>query len=126
MDTLRYFEQRPGPLLADAVRCIWMVQGLAGHEAAPDPVIPDGCVELVFNLADPFEQRISNGFTRQPMAMLVGQSTRPVVIRASGKIDLVGIRLQPWAARRLLQLPASELCDLLLPLSDVPTVARLE
>jgi AraC-like DNA-binding protein len=60
------------------------------------------------------------------MAMLVGQSTRPVVIRATGRVDLVGIRLQPWAARRLLRLPASELRDLLLPLSDVPTVERLD
>jgi AraC-like DNA-binding protein len=126
MDTLHYSELRPGPPLAAAIRCIWMMQGSAVAGSAPDPVVPDGCVELVLNLADPFERLTGGGFTRQPLAMLVGQNTGPVIIRPTGRVDLIGIRLHPWAAGRLLRVPAKELRDQLVPLQDAPMAVGRE
>ena len=119
--TLRYSEIHPGLPLADAIRCIWTAEGVAAGAPPPDPVVPDGCVELVLNLGDPFEQLVNGSFARQPLAMLIGQSTRPAIIRPSGRVDLIGVRLHPWAARRLLRIPAGEVRDRLLPMDDVPT-----
>ena len=122
--TLRYSEIRPGPPLSDAIRCIWVVRGTPDQGPAPDPVVPDGCVEIVLNFAEPFEQLLGTRRVRQPLAMIVGQSTRPVVIQPTASVDLVGIRFHPWAAHLLLRIPVGELRDQLVPLEDVRSFIR--
>ena len=45
------------PSLTPLVKAVWFARGDAGAGAFADPIVPDGCVEVVFNLGDPFEQR---------------------------------------------------------------------
>ena len=107
-------------MLADVVRCVWVLSGPASATAAPQPVVPDGCTEIVLNLADPFRRfRHGGAWERQPCFMVVGQITEAVVIAPSGGVDLVGIRLQPWGASSVLPVPATELRDVLLPLATI-------
>jgi AraC-like DNA-binding protein len=106
----------PAPL-SDIVRCVWLLSGPASASAEPQPVVPDGCAEIVLNLADQFRRVAGNGeWETQPRSMVVGQITEAVVIAPSGGVDIVGIRLQPWGALSLLPVPAVELRDVLLPL----------
>jgi AraC-like DNA-binding protein len=109
----------PAPL-ADVVRCVWLLTGPAATTPSPQPVVPDGCAEVVLNLAAPF-RRLHDGtaWEPQPRAMVVGQITEAVVIAPSGVVDLVGIRLQPWGALSLLPVPADELRDVLVPLDTI-------
>lgn len=82
--------------------------------------MPDGCSELVFNLADPFEQVTTEvGATRQPWAMLVGPTSKPVFVRPTGRVDVIGVRLQPWAVAAVCGVPATELRDRLIALDDL-------
>jgi AraC-like DNA-binding protein len=114
---LQYLEFPAPPPLGDVVRCVWVLSGAARATPAAQPVVPDGCAEIVLNLADPFRQlRGPDLWETQPRAMAVGQITEAVVIAPSGDVDLVGIRLQPWGARSVLPVPATELRDVLLPL----------
>jgi AraC-like DNA-binding protein len=114
---LEYHEFPAPPALTDVVRCVWLLSGPATAGGAPQPVVPDGCAEIVLNLADPFRRvRDSGGWEVQPRAMVVGQITGAVVIAPSGVVDLVGVRLQPWGAFSVLATPAAELCDVLVPL----------
>src|SRR5207248_1627982 len=48
--SVRYRELRPAPDLSSAVECYWMLEEEAGPLAAAEPVVPDGCIEMVFHL----------------------------------------------------------------------------
>ncbi len=115
-DSVEYAEF-PAPVsLADVVRCVWLLSGPALAMPEPQPVVPDGCAEIVLNLADPFRRFGADRSEAQPHAMVVGQISEAVVIAPTGGVDIVGIRLQPWGALSVLPVPAVELRDVLLPL----------
>jgi AraC-like DNA-binding protein len=115
--SVEYFEYFAPPPLADVVRCVWLLSGPASATAAPQPVVPDGCAEIVLNLGGPFRRlRAGDAWEAQPRSMIVGQITEAVVIAPSGAVDVVGIRLQPWGAFSILPVPATDLRDVLLPL----------
>ncbi|HKG95451.1 MAG TPA: helix-turn-helix domain-containing protein, partial [Gemmatimonadaceae bacterium] len=107
-----YAELRPSAL-ADVVRCVWSFRDDSpARDGVAEPIVPDGSVEVVLNLGDPMEQLSTGGATaRQPGVILAGQGTRPTVVRPTGRVEIVGIRLQPWASRAFLDLPAHELRD---------------
>lgn len=117
---LQYQEFPAPPALSDLVRCVWLLSGPAAAGRAPQPVVPDGCAEIVLNLAEPFRRlHDASGWEVQPRAMVVGQITQAVVIAPRGVVDVVGVRLQPWGAFAVLAVPAAELCELLLPLETL-------
>lgn len=96
---MEYREHPPHPDLAALVRTYWWLHGAAGDGAAADPALPDGSPELIVNLAEPWEHQAADGTrTRQPSAFLVGQITGPMVVRPTGRMDLVAVRLEAHAA----------------------------
>jgi AraC-like DNA-binding protein len=101
---------RPSPRLADAVALIWTVDGLP--TVLSDRVLPNGVVELIFNLGDP--QRVLHGagrFTRFQRAWIAGLQRGPLDIATERDSRLVGIRFRPGGAAPLLGLPLAELTD---------------
>jgi len=89
-----------GPLAGHA-RCSWSLHGRAAPSA--EPALPDGSPELILNLGDPFEHVGRNGRARtQPPALLVGQITRPITVRPTGRVDLIALRLEAHEAAPLL------------------------
>jgi AraC-like DNA-binding protein len=112
---LVYDEVAPRGPGACVSRAVWSLRGRAVADEG-EPVVPDGCAEIVFNFADPFEERAPAGATRQPHMMLVGPTSRPIVVRPTGRIDIVGVRLEPWAVAAVCEVPAGELRDRTVPL----------
>jgi AraC-like DNA-binding protein len=111
MDTFAYAEVRP-PELNDVIRCVWTLRGPAVSGAPPEPIVPDGSVEVLINLGDTMEHRLDSGdFESQDRVVMAGQGTRPIVVRPTGRIEMIGIRLQPWASRAVIDLPSYELRD---------------
>jgi hypothetical protein len=105
-----YREVRPGPDLSGIVECYWFLEEPAGALEAGDPVLPDGCIEMVFHL----DGRFRSGFDRgraQPEALVVGQLTRPFHLVASDPVRTFGVRFRPGAARSLLPMPLHLLTD---------------
>jgi AraC-like DNA-binding protein len=107
----------PPPLLADSVKAIWRARGTREEFDAPEPIVPDGCVEIIFNLGDPFVRADSGAL--QPRDLLAGQMTRPVVALPTGAVDLIGVRFQTGRAGTMLRTPMWELQDRLIAASDV-------
>lgn len=115
---IEYREIEPSPALAPFVRCLWHLSGVADASHEPQPIVPDGCVEIVLNVGDRF-LRVNGGTHVQPAAMLVGQLTSPVVVIPTGSVDVWGVRFQPWGAAACLAIPVDELREATVALDDV-------
>jgi AraC-like DNA-binding protein len=107
----------PPPTLADSVKAIWCARGSKCEFDAPEPIVPDACVEIVFNLGDRFIN-VGTG-ELQPRDLLAGQMTRPVVAVPTGHVDLIGVRFKTGRAGAALRIPMYELQDHLIAASDV-------
>lgn len=107
----------PPPRLADSVKAIWCVRGTKREFDAPEPIVPDGCVEIVLNLGDRFINAETGAV--QPRDLLAGQMTRPVVALPTGEVDLIGVRFKTGRAGAALRIPMWELQDQLIAASEV-------
>jgi AraC-like DNA-binding protein len=123
MTELTYQEHLPPSQLRAWVRRIWTLRAPPGTIVDPQPIVADGCVELVFHIGDPFLRHATHGsWTTQPAALLVGAVTEPTVVRPAGAADVIGIRLHPWAGGDFLGIPLRELRNQLVPLDDAAPV----
>jgi len=109
---------RPAPALARYVHCFWTLSGCASME--PQTIFPDGRMELVFQLGDPF-QRVHEDGRRETQAkcLLVGQMAHPISIVPTGNVRSVGIRFRPNGAQAFLRFPLDEVAGRIVPLDDV-------
>jgi len=117
---VHYREIKPSVLLSDLVDRYWSIESDASTEAEVEPVLPDGCPEIVFNLADRFQRIPTYGEVEtQSSAIVSGQLRRRILIKPTGRVDLFGVRFRPHAAYGILGVGMSTLTDHVLPLSDV-------
>ena len=49
---MQYEARPPRAPLEPFVRCLWRLRG-APHELEPQPIVPDGCFELIVHLGEP-------------------------------------------------------------------------
>ncbi|MFD7023528.1 DUF6597 domain-containing transcriptional factor [Promicromonospora sukumoe] len=99
-----YRELAPPAGLLPVVACLWEHEAPPGHEQR---IIPDGCVDLI---------RLDGEL------VVVGADTGPVVSTAGvapAPSRTSGIRLRPGAAGAVLGIPASEVRDQRVPLTEV-------
>ena len=109
---------RPSPALARYVHCYWTLAGCASMD--PQTIFPDGRMELVFQLGDPFH-RVHEDGTRvtQATCLLIGQMPHPVTIAPAGKVRSIGVRFRPHGAQAFLRFPLDEVASQLVPLEDI-------
>ncbi len=56
--SLEYREYAPAPALATMVRCYWAIRGdPAAEHALVNRVMPDSCMDVIFDLRAPLEAR---------------------------------------------------------------------
>ena len=109
---MRYDRFRPGADLQDLIDDIWVQDHPEETpDAPPTHVLPVARAELIFHYRDPFAQL--GGSTEQilPTSMVLGQRTRPMQVRATGRTGLVIVGLKPSAAPLLVGDAGRELRD---------------
>lgn len=125
---IKYFELSPPRALQAYVKCFWRLRADAALAEAPppEPIVPDGCVELVLHLGEPFARYDASGRAeRQPRQVLAGQITSAIVVQPSTTINVWGVRFHPWAAGAFFGLPSVELRDRVVALDELsPRLAR--
>jgi AraC-like DNA-binding protein len=122
---MRYAEFMPAPAQAPLVDRFWLLDGTSA--GAPDAIIPDGRVELIFHYGGPFWRHSAAGDpVQQPVSLLVGQMTEPVRLAPDGRAGVAAIRLRSAAARTLLRFPLHEVSGRFLDLELIfPSVRGL-
>jgi AraC-like DNA-binding protein len=96
-----YREHRPAADLAPWIECFWTrsPEPGAGATAKPYRVLPDGCADILFDLAD------------DAAASVVGPMTRALVLPPRPDARFLGVRFRPGAAGAFLSVPLSTLVD---------------
>lgn len=95
---MSYRELAPPPGLDAYLACVWTKIGTGG------PVLPDGCVDVVWTGVD---------------LVVAGPATRVAYPRTAPEATKLGVRFRVGAAGTALGLPAEELLDQVLPLSEL-------
>jgi AraC-like DNA-binding protein len=103
-----YREWQPGEGLARHLICTWA--GRLGADGTPfvERVLPDGCVDIIWDGARLF---------------VAGPDTGPVAIEPEPGGFYVGARFRPGMAPTIVGVPASELLDLRVDAADIPHLA---
>ena len=97
-----YREYPLAPPLSEFVECVWTLTLSAPRrtiDAAPEPVFPDGCVEVIVQLDERARSlRNSGRFELQPSAFLIGPLRGPLLLEPAGPMRTFGIRFRPGRA----------------------------
>lgn len=89
---MEFAYHEPPAELASSIKTIWSARGSKAEFDTPEPIVPDGCVEIVLNLGDRFINGETGEF--QPRDLIAGQMMRPVVALPTGDVDLIGVRFR--------------------------------
>jgi len=105
---MRYVEFPPSPALRAVVECYWLLEGEGS--GVPEPIIPDGRVELILHYGVRFERHHPDGAVeQQDAAILVGQMLAPACIAHRGMARVAAIRLRPSAVRAVVGCSAHDI-----------------
>jgi AraC-like DNA-binding protein len=100
------------------VQCIWHFQ--AGHDLTPQRIPPDGRAELIVHRGVPYEEWRDGAWHAQPRVLFAGQLTRPLLLRAPGRVEVLGVRFKPAGAWAFLGETLAAATDRRIALSDAP------
>lgn len=118
---MRYREFKPSPLLSKYIECFWVLKSDSkAVSSAPQKILPDGCVELLFHFGDPVKRHISeNKVIIPPRSYISGQIKSYLLIEPTGRMGTFGIRFRPWGAHAFWDLPIHELTEKVVDLRSI-------
>lgn len=94
---MNYQTFQPAPDLASLVKCYWSLEVPREADPQKQRIVPDGCMEMIFILGDDIKRYITDTeFIIQPRAMVVGQISRPFVIKPTGYVQCFAARFYPY------------------------------
>lgn len=120
MSTLVYAEHAAPQSVRRFVKCFWTLNG-SGGTSTTEPVVSDGSVEIVIHTGDPTSERRNESapLVVQPRACVIGPATKPPHLKLSRNVDVIGIRLHPWAGGALFGANAADFRDQTVGLGDL-------
>ena len=93
---MTYNQFNPHPALTDYIDAYWTVVG-DGNELKIEKILPDGCVDIIFNLGADCKTDNSSFTMYNEKAYLVGTMTRFKETNMNLETNLLGIRFKPAA-----------------------------
>jgi AraC-like DNA-binding protein len=114
------YQEFPAPAPCDRlIACVWFLTG-RGEHYSPQPVVPDGRLELLVHLGDPFSRLDRDGsIHRQAHLLAAGQLSGPIHLAPGNWIDVVGVRLTPAGAHAVLPVSLDQLSNHVVSLREV-------
>jgi AraC-like DNA-binding protein len=109
---MNYIEVKPPKILSGYVKCFWILEsdGIPdGH--SKEKILPDGCMELIFNFGDYYKEHRQGHSEIQPRSFVYGQITKFIEVSPTGKTGIIAVRFYPNGAEVFLQVPVNELTN---------------
>ncbi|MBP6004622.1 MAG: AraC family transcriptional regulator [Pyrinomonadaceae bacterium] len=117
---MQYSETKPHGFSEHFVKLYWELAYSRNEMSGPEPVLPNGCVEIIFDFRDRFMTYHSGAVAEiQPRSIVAGQLTTRLMIGPSGETDMFGVRLRYESAFSLLGISMIEIRDQIVDLHDV-------
>lgn len=117
---MNYQTFQPHPDLAALVKFYWTLEVPFDPNNHRQKIIPDGCVEMTFNLKDPIKRYTSKDeFVLHPWAMVMGQRTKSYDIEPVGDVDSFAICFYPLGFANFVNTPLEDLVDKEAPIEDL-------
>src|SRR5687768_14248066 len=110
----------PHPDLNALVKCYWTLEVPADADSTRQRIVPDGCIELIFILADDVRRYVSDTkFIIQPRAMVLGQITEPFYVEPTGHVHSFAVRFYPYGFSNFVSTPIKVLANNETPLVEL-------
>jgi AraC-like DNA-binding protein len=123
--TTAFWSPTPGSPLLGCVERIWYFEGTMTYPR--ERVFPDGRAELVVMLDEPHRDGDDANLPLFPAICINGMRMRPsVVVSPAGRCRVLGVRLEPAAASRMLNASMKTLVDVTVDLRDAMGRAAAE
>jgi len=115
-----YNVYHPSPLLARYIKCYWTLQMdvVPGPEAT-QRIFPDGCIELIFQFSDLFEQQKNNVNDLQPRCFVHGQLQQYIDLAPTGNVNTLGVRFRPFGLQPFLSCSTAALTERSVSVADI-------
>ncbi len=111
---------QPHPDLSALVKFYWTLEVPFDPNNEKQKIIPDGCIEMTFNLKDKIKKYISEEeFVVHPNAMIMGQRTKSYFIEPLGDVKSFAICFYPHGFANFVNTPLENLVDKETPIKDL-------
>ncbi|MES2728329.1 MAG: helix-turn-helix transcriptional regulator [Bacteroidota bacterium] len=115
-----YNTHAPHNDLADFVKCYWTLEAPKETKPTKQKIVPDGCMEMIFNDGDLFKQYITDEtFVVQPRCFVFGQITTSLAIEPTGVTGIFAVRFLPDGFMPFATLPISAMENRAVPLHEL-------
>ncbi len=125
-----YETYAPHPDLEALVKFYWTLEVPYDPANQKQKIIPDGCIEMTFNLEDPIKRYTSEkDYITHPRAMVMGQRTKSYFIEPAGNVKSFAICFYPYGFANFVNTPLGDMVDMEAPISQLfgeSTGAELE
>jgi AraC-like DNA-binding protein len=118
----QYVEYPSPPELRGYIECFWSRVSPDGASDYYDShlVLPDGCIDIVFNCSDLASKEGSTlPAAKSDLSLVVGTMTRPLAVSTTGRVHFIGVRFKPGKAHQFLGVSAHEVTDISVGLEDI-------
>ncbi len=127
---MQYTARHPKPLLRRHVECFWSLEG-AAQPACVERVLPDGCVEWIVQVGDPWSRLVEGPCATlsrepQPRVFVAGQLSRYLLLEPGSHVRTFGVRFRPGGAALLTGGGVDALTNRQEPIENVLDVAGVE
>lgn len=113
-----YKEIIPQSSLQQHIKCFWVFENSYGDNHF-ERMLPDGFIDLVFHYGQKPKLVIDGKEITKPSNFLGGHLVSSALLHFSGELKMFGIKFYPWATASLYKMPAYELNNLRIPVSEI-------
>jgi AraC-like DNA-binding protein len=93
---MAYFEIQPHPVLKHYIDAYWISE-ITENALHRTKILPDGCVDIIFNIEDDYRTEIGSVLMKSETAYLIGTMMNFKEYQTIGKAKILGIRFKPAA-----------------------------
>ena len=111
---------QPHPDLSALVKFYWTLEVPYDPNNEKQKIIPDGCIEMTFNLKDSIKRYTSEtDYVIHPNSMVMGQRTKSYFIEPVGDVDSFAICFYPYGFANFVGTPLEKLVDVETPIEQL-------